>query len=244
MFLRDVLLRDWPTQAAYPFNLPALQGISTISFDRPVTFLVGENGSGKSTLLEAIAITAGFNPEGGSKGNLFSNAQTESPLHEHLRLSWFPKATHGFFFRAESFFNFASHIDDVEREYGTGYAAYGGRSLHEQSHGESFLALFMYRLHSRSKALYLLDEPEAALSPARQLALLRLLWEHAQAGTAQFIIATHSPILLGYPDAAILSFDHSPLAKITYEETESYRLTRQFLMHREAIFQELFGPGD
>lgn len=244
MFLRDVILRDWPREDVYPYNLAALQGVSMISFARPVTFLVGENGSGKSTLLEAIAIVAGFNAEGGSKSNVFRSAETESALHEHLRLSWFPKATDGFFFRAESFFNFASHIDEVEKGCGTGYAAYGGRSLHQQSHGESFLTLFAHRLHSRAKALYLLDEPEAALSPASQLALLRVLWDHEQQVTAQFIIATHSPILLGHPDAAILSFDHSPLTQVSYAETESYRLTRQFLLHRERIFRHLFAPGE
>lgn len=240
MFLRDVLLRNWPTDDVYPFNLPALQGVSGISFERPVTFLVGENGSGKSTLLEAIAIAAGFNPEGGSRSNMFLNAETESALHQHIRLSWFPKATDGFFFRAESFFNFASHVDEAERIRSTGYSAYGGRSLHEQSHGESFLALFVHRLQTRRKALYLLDEPEAALSPTRQLALLRILWDHEQQGSAQFIIATHSPILLGYPDAGILSFDHKPVTKVFYEETEPYRLTRQFLLHRERILHELF----
>ncbi len=233
-----------PAEGGYPFDLEALRGAPRIPFDRPVTYLVGENGSGKSTLLEAIAIAAGFNPEGGSRGNMFSSAETESALHEYLRLSWFPKATRGFFFRAESFFNFASHIDEVERECSTGYAAYGGTSLHQRSHGESFLALFLHRLKGTKPGLYLLDEPEAALSPTRQLALLRILWDHAQRGTSQFIVATHSPILLGYPGARILSFDSSPLAPIAYEDTQAYSLTRQFLLHREGMLKELLAKDD
>ncbi len=238
------MLWDWPAEEAYPYNLPALRGLSRITFHRPVTFLVGENGTGKSTLLEAIAIAAGFNPEGGSRSNMFQHAKTESTLHEHLRLSWLPKATSGFFFRAESFFNFASHVDEAERIRATGYAAYGGTSLHEQSHGESFLALFLHRLGNRNNSLYLLDEPEAALSPSRQLTLLRILHDHEQAGGAQFLIATHSPILLGYPGAAILSFDRTPLAPVEYEDTESYRLTRQFLMQREGILRALFSQEE
>ncbi len=205
-----------------------------------MTFFVGENGSGKSTLLEAIAICAGFNPEGGSRSTVFATAATESALHNHLQLSWLPKVKQGFFLRAESFFNFASYIDELERECPTGYRAYGGKSLHHQSHGESFLSLFVHRFRSRGKALYLLDEPEAALSPFRQLALMRILWELEQSGQAQFIIATHSHILLGYPNAQILNFDTSPLSSVRYEETEHYAITREFLLHREAIFAELF----
>lgn len=164
VFLREVQFQDWPEDTrVYPYNIPAFRGLAKLSFERPVTFCVGENGSGKSTLLEAIAIRAGFNPEGGGRHNVFANANTESPLHRHIRLSWLPKVTRGFFLRAESFFNFASHIDELERECPTGYAAYGGKSLHEQSHGESFLSLFTHRFRSRGKALYLLDEPEAAL---------------------------------------------------------------------------------
>ncbi|WP_067934264.1 AAA family ATPase [Alicyclobacillus kakegawensis] len=245
MFLREVRFRDWPQESpAYPYKIPAFRGLSRIEFDTPVTFFIGENGSGKSTLLEAIAIQAGFNPEGGGKQNVFSTAKTESQLYEHLQLSWLPKVTRGFFLRAESFFNFASHIEEVERECPTGYAAYGGKSLHEQSHGESFLALFTYRFRGRGKALYLLDEPEAALSPSRQLALLRILWQHEQSGQSQFIIATHSPILLGYPGARILNFDTSPLSPVKYEDTDHYIISKQFLLHREALLQELFQEDD
>lgn len=245
MFLREVQFTQWPTeQTVYPFNLSAFHGLLSVPLTAPVTFFVGENGSGKSTLLEAIAICAGFNPEGGGSSNFFSTANTESSLYSHIRLSWLPKVTHGFFLRAESFFNFASYMDELERDWPTGYAAYGGKSLHEQSHGESFLSLFTNRLSIRGKSLYLLDEPEAALSPARQLALLRLIWEHEQSGQSQFIIATHSPILLGYPNAHILNFDACPLCPIPYEETEHYIVTKQFLLHREGILRELFKPDE
>lgn len=263
MFLRDVRFHNWPKGKPanqFPFNLPAFQGVEQISFSHCVTFLVGENGSGKSTLLEAIAIVSGFNPEGGGRMNRFSTmgvgrgtgdanevvesltSAMDNDLHDHLKLSWLPKVTRGFFLRAESFFNFASYIDDLEREDPTGYTAYGGRSLHQQSHGESFLALFTNRFRSKEKALYLLDEPEAALSPARQLALLRILWEHEQSGQAQFIIATHSPILLGYPGAQILNFDASPLSPIQYTETDHYLITKQFLSNPQSMLNELLKP--
>ncbi len=241
MFLREVCFVNAPNIDSYPFNLPAFSKLDSLDFKRFLTFLVGENGSGKSTLLEAIAIRAGFNPEGGSRGNQFSTANSESALHEHIKLSWLPKVTDGFFFRAESFFNFASHIDEAAKEPFTAnpYASYGGKSLHEQSHGESFLNLFQNRLSHRRQALYLLDEPEAALSPARQLALLRILRDHEQQGLSQFIIATHSPILLGYPKAGIFSFDHAPLTPIRYEDTSHYVITRQFLNAKESILREL-----
>ncbi|MHB1957204.1 MAG: AAA family ATPase, partial [Sulfobacillus sp.] len=145
------------------------------------------------------------------------------------------------FFRAESFFNFASHIDDAAREGGGDpYAAYGGRSLHEQSHGESFLNLFAGRLSNRRPALYLLDEPEAALSPARQLALLRIWYDHERARRSQFIVATHSPILLGYPGAEILSFDNGAIQSIPYEDCLHVIITKKFLNSPESMFLELF----
>ena len=242
MFLREARFVDWPSEAVYPFALPAFQGIHHLDLSQFITFFVGENGSGKSTLLEALAIQAGFNAEGGAKGNQFSTAQTESDLWKHLQLSWMPKVTSGFFFRAESFFNFASHIDDAAKESGAAnpYEAYGGRSLHEQSHGESFLNLFAGRLSNRRPALYLLDEPEAALSPTRQLALLRILYDHEQTGRSQFIVATHSPILLGYPGAALFSFDNGSIQPIRYEDTSHVIITRKFLNAPESMFRELF----
>jgi predicted ATPase len=241
VFLREIQFADWSAVAhQYPFQLAAFQGLSRLSFNGSVTFFVGENGSGKSTLLEAIAKCAGFNPEGGGRNNVFSTAQTESKLDSYLRLSWLPKVTKGFFLRAESFFNFASYVDEVAQDDARIYQAYGGKSLHEQSHGESFLSLFTTRFQGRDNAIYLLDEPEAALSPARQLALLRILWEHEQQGRSQFIIATHSPILLGYPKAQIYNFDMRPVSPIRYEQTDHYIITKQFLMNKEGMLKELF----
>ncbi|QOS77677.1 AAA family ATPase [Paenibacillus sp. JNUCC31] len=233
MYLRSVeLLSDKvenPDQ--YPFHIPAIQSLQRLEFRNNITFFVGENGSGKSTLLEGIAHQCGFNTAGGGRNNFYEMDASESSLGEYLRLSWLPKISKGFFMRSESFYQFASHVDEVgSLEY------YGGRSLHEQSHGESFLNLFVNRFNS--KGIYLLDEPEAALSPARQLSLLRILYDLSD--HSQFIIATHSPILLGYPGADILNFDDSRIQEMAYEETEHYQITRSFLENRKRMLDELF----
>jgi predicted ATPase len=193
---------------------------NVIDFDNAVTFLVGENGSGKSTIIEAIAVGCGFNLEGGSKNFNFSTRDAPVELADCLIIS---KAAHpkdGYFFRAESFFNAASYIEDI------GVSGYGKRSLHEQSHGESFLALFQNRL--RGEGLYLLDEPEAALSPTRQMSLIAEIAALVERDS-QFIIATHSPILLAYPNASILELSESGIQQTTYRETQSYLLYKQFL---------------
>jgi predicted ATPase len=242
VFLKEIRFEHRPPEDRYPFNLPALHGLQALRLERTVTFLVGENGSGKSTFLQAVAEASGFNPEGGTRHALFETAAPTSRLRDHLRLSWFPKVAGGFFLRAESFFNVASYIDALERERPTGYRGYGGRSPHEQSHGEAFLSLFTDGFRRRRRALYLLDEPEAALSPKRQLALVRMFWEQEQAGISQFIVATHSPILLGYPDAALWSFDTMPMSPIRYEDTEHYLVTRRFLTARAAFLAELLAP--
>ncbi|HEY2494856.1 MAG TPA: AAA family ATPase [Paenibacillus sp.] len=233
MFLRNVeLLREKIKQDnQYPFSIPTIQTMDVIKLTSNVTFFVGENGSGKSTLLEAIAYQCGFNTAGGGRNNNYSLEASGSALGEHIRLSWLPKVTKGFFLRAESYYNFATHIDSIGAE-----RYYGGQSLHEQSHGESFLSLFVNRFSG--KGIYLLDEPEAALSPSRQLAFLRLLYDLKD--TSQFIIATHSPIILGFPDAQILSFDDSPIREIQYEETEHYQITRRFLENKKRYLNELF----
>ena len=201
-----------------------------------IAFLVGENGSGKSTLLEAIAYQCGFNTAGGGRNNTYEVDAAHSALGDHIRLSWLPKITNGFFLRAETFYHFASHLDTMPESL----RYYGGQSLHKQSHGEAFLSLFNNRFGK--KALYLLDEPEAALSPARQLSLMRIIKDLDK--EAQFIIATHSPILLGYPDAQILNFDSQPASEIRYEDTLHYIITRQFLENRKAVLRELFSDGD
>ncbi|MDF9411830.1 ATP-binding cassette domain-containing protein [Brevibacillus laterosporus] len=237
MYLRQVrlLTEKYPNRKEYPFSIPALQNLESLSFDKNITFFVGENGSGKSTLLEAIAYQCDFHTAGGGRHNYYEVDASDAPLGEYIQLSWLPKITNGFFLRAETFYQFASHIDSIN---GTG--SYGGRSLHAQSHGESFLSLFRNRFGH--KAIYLLDEPEAALSPARQLSLLRVMKDLER--SAQFIIATHSPILLAFPEAQIYNFDQSPIATTSYEQTLHYQITKRFLENKEAMLAELFRDED
>jgi predicted ATPase len=217
----------------YPFSLPAVRTLDEIEIRAPVTFLVGENGSGKSTLLEAIASSWGFNPEGGSRNMMFATRPSESGLHEYLRLErGLRRPADGFFLRAESFFNVATEVDKLEMA-----SAYGGKSLHEQSHGESFLAVFMDRFYGGG--FYILDEPEAALSPSRQLSVLTRMHDLVRQ-QSQFLIATHSPILMGYPGADILLLDEDGIRRVEYEETEHYFITREFLQNRERMLRELF----
>lgn len=219
----------------YPFSIPSIASLIEIKVESNVTFFVGENGSGKSTLLEAIADKCGFNTAGGGRNNSYDVYETDSELSEYIRLSWMPKLSNGFFLRAESFYHFATHIDEVDEN---GYRDYGGKSLLKQSHGESFLSLFLNRFSGQ--AIYLLDEPEAALSPARQLTLMKIIHDLETQGDAQFIIATHSPILLGYPDADIYSFDHGQISKINYEDTDHFTITKYFLENRKRFLHELF----
>jgi predicted ATPase len=229
----------------FPFSIPAIGSLDTMEFDRPVTFFVGENGAGKSTLLEAIAIGMGLNPEGGSRNFRFATRESHSGLSDVLRLSRSGRRIRdSFFLRAESYFNVATEIEALDREPGGGRIidAYGGKSLHEQSHGESFFALFLNRL--RGNGLYFFDEPEAALSPTRQLSFLSRLHELVKDGS-QFLIATHSPILMAYPDAAILMFENGPPRWIEYRDTEHYGVTRTFLNDTERMLDILLDrkPG-
>lgn len=227
----------------YPFSLPIIKNLTDISFNSQVTFFVGENGAGKSTLLESIAHSAGFGAEGGSKNINFktSKEDTYTPaqkLSDQLTLSWRKKPNDGYFFRAESFYNVANYIDYLQNECGgKAYNSYGGKSLHEQSHGESFLSFFYNRM--KSSGFFILDEPEAALSPQRQLSLLVLINELCKNSDTQFIIATHSPILLAYPNATIYSCDDASLKEISYMETSHYQITKQFLNHTDAYLRNL-----
>jgi predicted ATPase len=222
--------------AAHPFDIPAVRQLAAgdgLDLDAPVTFLVGDNGSGKSTLVEAIAVAAGFNAEGGTRSFGFATREgSVSRLHERLRLTWSPGARSvGFFLRAESFFNVATVVEQA------GVQGYGDRSLHEQSHGESFLALALHRFEPGG--LYLLDEPEAALSVRGQLALLGRV--HDLVGTgAQFVVATHSPILLAYPGATIYELGPGGIAAVAYDEAEPTVLTRSFLEAPERFLRHLF----
>ena len=224
----------------YPFNLPALRDMETVEFHPKVTFLVGENGSGKSTLLEAIAISLGFNPEGGTRNFNFNTRASHSDLHAFIRVAkGFKRPKDGFFLRAESFFNVATQIEALDAEPAPAprvIDAYGGHSLHEQSHGESFMALLMNRFGGNG--LYILDEPEAALSPQRQLAALSRMHDLVQANS-QFIIATHSPILMAYPEAWIYACTAQGLARVSYEDTEHYQVTRDFLANPKRMLDIL-----
>lgn len=218
----------------FPFTLPAIRSLERLPLHPNVTFLVGENGSGKSTLLEAIAVGMGFNAEGGSRNFNFATRASHSELHAYLRLvRGVARPRDGYFLRAESFYNVSSEIERLGVQQ-----FYGSRSLHEQSHGEAFLALFMNRFGR--EGFYVLDEPEAALSPQRQLALLSrlhdLVGEHSQ-----FLIATHSPILMAYPNATIYECGEHGIREIAYEDTEHYRVTRDFLANPARMLKVLMG---
>jgi predicted ATPase len=229
-----LLMRQWiRDENEFPFQLPAMKNMTTLAFHPQVTFFIGENGSGKSTMLEALAIKLGLNPEGGSRNIRFATRETHSQLHHVLRLAQTPGTLpDAYFLRAESFYNVATEMEKL------GVAEYGDKPFHEQSHGEAFFTLFADRFNN--EGIYILDEPEAALSPARQLAFLALLHEFIQGG-AQFVIATHSPILMAYPQARILHFGPDGIREQAYKETEHYRITRGFLESPERSFRELFG---
>lgn len=224
---------------AYLNEIPSLASLTHLELTSPVTFLVGENGSGKSTLLEAVAVALGFNPEGGSRNYSFSTQDTHSGLHKYLTLHRGPyRPKDGFFLRAESFYNTASETDRLAAQPipGNFYASYGGKSLHHQSHGESFLSL----VHNRfwGHGIYLLDEPEAALSPTRQLTLLAEIHRLVQEGS-QLLIATHSPLLMAYPQGEILLLGEGPIHPVAYQETEHYQITKQFLDNPERMLNIL-----
>jgi len=223
----------------YPFNVPAFRGGKLeLSFEQPVTIIVGENGTGKSTLLEGIASQCGFNLSGGSRNNAYEGLSQPS-IATALRLGWLPKVTQGFFLRAESFFNFASHLDQLQREDPRSLDSYGGISLHEQSHGESFLALASNRF-GKGRGIYILDEPEAALSMQRQFAFLKIIRALEIEGESQFIIATHSPIIMAYPGAQLLLFDGKVVREVTLSETPHYRIMRDFMNNPTMMLERLF----
>lgn len=223
-YLSGVKLNVMPPEYSYLHDLPAVRYLyeaGGIPFDKPVTFLVGENGTGKSTLLEAIAVAMGFNAEGGSRDFSFSTRDSHSELYAYLTPMKTKYPKDGFFLRAESFYNTASYLDQNSL-----LIRYGGVSFHEQSHGESFLSLVTNRFEGNG--LYLLDEPEAALSPQRLMSLIVAIDELVKRNS-QLIIATHSPIVMAYPNAEILELSENGIEKVAYKETEHYKITRQFL---------------
>lgn len=232
LFIKKIQINwDRVNQESYLHGIQSISGLDEIQFNKPVTFFVGENGSGKSTLLEGIAVAAGFNPEGGSKNYRFSTYDSHSELFDALTLVRNTKEKWGYYLRAESFYNVATMENEYSKQIGGIPQHY-----HEKSHGESFLKLILGNMNEAG--LYILDEPEAALSPQRQLSLLSIMHESVKNGS-QFIVASHSPILLGYPDGDILCFD-GPLHSVEYEETESYKITKMFVNNKEQILKNLF----
>ena len=233
LFINGLFI-DWEKipEESYLRRIEALRGLSELEFRRPVTFFTGENGVGKSTLLEAMAVSCGFNPEGGTKNYAFSTYDSHSELHEAMRLSrGISKAKRGYFLRAESFYNVATKEEEYSREPGG-----VPQDFHRMSHGESFMKLMNGQF--RGNGLYLLDEPEAALSPQRQMAMLVVMDNCIKEGS-QFIIVTHSPVLLAFPGAEILKFESAGIAPCAYEDTDSYKITSLFINDRERILRRL-----
>ena len=238
-YLSGIKLNSMPPEYSYLHDLPVvryLNKVEAIKFEKPVTFFVGENGTGKSTLLEGIAIAMGFNAEGGSRDFYFTTRNSHSELHDHLTTikGVYPKD--GFFLRAESFYNTASYLDQNST-----LSRYGGVSFHKQSHGESFLSLVTNRFEGNG--LYLLDEPEAALSPQRLMSLIVAIDELVKRNS-QFIISTHSPILMAYPNAEILEFGENGIEKTTYKETCHYQITKQFIDDPERMIHLLLSDRE
>lgn len=238
--MNELLIRgltiDWSkiSDESYLRNITSIRDLDTLTFHKNVTFFVGENGSGKSTLLEAMAISYGFNPEGGTRNYSFSTYDSHSELCDALRLIKNGKQSkYGYFLRAESFYNVASKEEDYSRDPSNPYPSL---ELHKRSHGESFLCAAQNYFTDGS--VYLLDEPEAALSPQRQLTLLLEIYEWAHR-KSQFFIVTHSPILMGLPDAEILSFDEGKIHPCEYEDTDSYKITKTFINHKEDMLRRL-----
>lgn len=241
-YLSSIRLRRELPEGSYLRRLGPIQYLiagNALEFDRPVTFLVGENGAGKSTLLEGVAVACGFNPEGGTRNFSFSTRATHSVLGEYLTPARRRYPRDGFFLRAESFYNVATNIDEMDEAPSFGprlIDSYGGVSLHKQSHGESFLALIQNRFGG--EGLYLLDEPEAALSPSRLLTLLGEM-DLLVKKNSQFIVATHSPILMAFPKARIYELSEQGIRAVEYRETEHYQLTKRFLENPERMLRYL-----
>jgi predicted ATPase len=234
VYIKEIRLKkEIYKEESYIKNLPVVSNLDSLALSSNVTFFVGENGSGKSTLLEAIAVNSGFNAEGGTKNFNFSSMETHSDLYKYITVvKSVKRPKDGFFLRAESFYNVATEIERLDA-----IDSYGGTSLHKMSHGESFITLMTNRFGGNG--LYILDEPEAALSPLKQMSMLTVINELVKKNS-QFIIATHSPILMAYPDADIFVIDDNGIMKTPYKKTDNYMITRKFLENPEKMIHYLF----
>lgn len=242
VYIKEIRLKkEIYKEESYIRDLPVVNNLSSLTLSSNVTFFVGENGSGKSTLLEAIAVNSGFNAEGGTRNFCFSSRETHSDLYKYLTIvKGVRRPTDGFFLRAESFYNVATEIEMLDSESSRAshvIDSYGGTSLHKMSHGESFITLMTNRFSGNG--LYILDEPEAALSPLKQMAMLTIINELVKK-KSQFIIATHSPILMAYPEADIFVIDDDGIMKTPYKKTDNYMITRRFLENPEKMMDYLF----
>jgi predicted ATPase len=238
LFVRSLRLAGDVTLDNYPFNIPSIKALQTeLEFSDPVTIIIGENGSGKSTMIEALAIACGFNPEGGSKNFNFSSEDSHSPLHDSVIVTKGVKLPRdGFFLRAESYYNVATNLDKLDEGSGALTQYYGGKSLHNQSHGESFIALIRNRLGGNG--LYIFDEPESALSPSRQMELIAHMKRLVDSGS-QIVMATHSPMLMAYPGADIICLSEEGVARQKLEMTDHFLLYKAFMLNPEGFMQNI-----
>lgn len=242
--LRRITYNKPLEKTGFPYEIPLFSNGFELEFTHPITIICGENGSGKSTLLEIIADGCGFNLEGGNGSHIYESRNDLAGVAHNFKFSWLPKTSKGFFFRAESFFNYATYLEEIAKYAGEQltYRPYGGKPLHHQSHGESFLALFNNRIAGRG--VYIFDEPESALSPIRQIAFLSILKRILSAGESQVIIATHSPILMSYPNSQFLMIEEGKLENKKYTDSQHYKVTRRFLENPDFYLKEIFDCVD